>query len=83
MKCSSCRVKGQKSKLSYRHAELEAVKVKKKITGNVQAYSLFSLSSLFSGKVKVFKSCLTLCNPMDCSLSGSSVHEILQARILE
>ena len=25
---------------------------------------------------------LTLCNPMDCSLSGSSVHGILQARIL-
>ena len=27
--------------------------------------------------------CLTLCDPMDCSLSGSSVHGILQARILE
>ena len=27
--------------------------------------------------------CLTLCNPMDCSLPGSSVHEILQARIVE
>ena len=25
----------------------------------------------------------TLCKPMDCSLSGSSVHGILQARILE
>ena len=25
----------------------------------------------------------TLCNPMDCSLPGSSVHGILQARILE
>ena len=32
--------------------------------------------------VKV-KSCLTLWDPMDCSLPGSSVHEILQARILE
>ena len=29
------------------------------------------------------QSCLTLCNPMDCSPPGSSVHEILQARILE
>ena len=29
------------------------------------------------------QSCPTLCNPMDCSLSGSSVHGILQARILE
>ena len=34
-------------------------------------------------KVKVAQLCLTLCNPMDCSLLGSSVHGILQARILE
>ena len=27
--------------------------------------------------------CLTLCDPMDCSLLGSSVLGILQARILE
>ena len=27
--------------------------------------------------------CLTRCNPKDCSLPGSSVHGILQARILE
>ena len=27
--------------------------------------------------------CPTLCNPMDCSPPGSSVHEIFQARILE
>ena len=31
----------------------------------------------------VTQSCPTLCNPMDCSPSGSSVHGILQARILE
>ena len=30
-----------------------------------------------------FQSCPTLCNPMDCSLPGSPVHGILQARILE
>ena len=29
------------------------------------------------------QSCLTLCHPMDCSPPDSSVHEILQARILE
>ena len=29
------------------------------------------------------QSCLTLCNPMDCSPLGSSVHGILQARALE
>ena len=27
--------------------------------------------------------CLTLCDPMDCSLPGSSFHGIFQARILE
>ena len=31
----------------------------------------------------VTQSCLTLCNPTDCSPSGSSVHGILQARVLE
>ena len=32
---------------------------------------------------EVAQSCLTLCDPMDCSLPGSSLHGILQARILE
>ena len=27
--------------------------------------------------------CLTLCDPMDCTLPGSSIHEIFQARVLE
>ena len=31
----------------------------------------------------VGKLCLTLCDPMDCSLASSSVHGIFQARILE
>ena len=31
----------------------------------------------------IAQSCLTFCDPMDCSLPGSSVHGILQARILE
>ena len=31
----------------------------------------------------VTQSCLALCNSMDCSPPGSSVHGILQARILE
>ena len=32
---------------------------------------------------EVAQSCLTLCDPIDCSLPGSSVHGILQARALE
>ena len=37
----------------------------------------------YLGCCLVANSCLTLCDPMDCSLPGSSVHRILQARILE
>ena len=32
---------------------------------------------------EVVQSCRTLCDPMDCSLGGSSVHGIFQARVLE
>ena len=42
-------------------------------------YSLFSTY----GYSEVAQSCLTLCDPMDCSLPGSSVHGIFQARVLE
>ena len=35
------------------------------------------------GIVLTAQSCLNLCYPMDCSPPGFSVHEILQARILE
>ena len=34
-------------------------------------------------KVLVTRLCLTLCDTMDCSPPGSSVHGILQAKILE
>ena len=34
-------------------------------------------------QVLVTQSCPNLCNPLDCNLLGSSVHGILQARILE
>ena len=32
---------------------------------------------------KLLQSCPTLCDPMDCSLPGSSVHVVCQARVLE
>ena len=32
---------------------------------------------------KSLQSCLTLCNPMDCNLPGSSDHGIFHARVLE
>ena len=33
--------------------------------------------------IEVTQSCPTLCDPMDCSLPGSSIHEIFQATVLE
>ena len=44
---------------------------------------LFGNESVASCSVcaKLLQSCPTLCDPMDCSLPGSSVHGILQARI--
>ena len=32
---------------------------------------------------EVAQSCPTLCDPMDCSLPGSSIHGVFQARVLE
>ena len=32
---------------------------------------------------EVTQSCLTLCNPLDCSLPGFSIHGTFQARVLE
>ena len=50
-----------------------------------QCGSLPASATLLSMSVcaKSLQSCLALCDLMDCSLPGSSVHGILQARILE
>ena len=42
-----------------------------------------SVRSQVTSNSEVAQSCPTLCDPMDCSLSGSSVHGIFQARVLE
>ena len=46
---------------------------------------MLKISCLFNSKVKVLVAqlCLTLCDPVGCSLPGSSLHGILQARILK
>ena len=44
---------------------------------------VFSLIAMVCVCVLVARLCPTLCDPMDCSPPGSSVLEILQARILE
>ena len=43
----------------------------------------FSVNKILPwGQKKLLTKCPTLCDPMDCSLPGSSVHGIFQARIL-
>ena len=41
------------------------------------------LKDIYMMRARSLYSCPTLCNPMDYSPPGSSVHAILQARILE
>ena len=44
---------------------------------------VFPVSPALAGGFFITESCPTLCDPVDCSPPGSSVHGILQARILE
>ena len=39
--------------------------------------------TLLAAAAKSLQSCPTLCDPMDCSLPGSSIHGTFQARVLE
>ena len=52
---------------------------------NVELTYIFPKQDKIEKKVKVLviQSCVSLFDPMDCSASGSSVHGISQARILE
>ena len=50
-------------------------------TGMIDTFDINSLWRWW--KVKITQSCPTVCDHTDCSLPGSSVHGILQARILE
>ena len=53
----------------------------RQVSGQRARVLLFNFA--LESESEVTQSCLTLCNPMDCSLPGSSVHGILQARILK
>ena len=61
----------------------------KKQNGNWAEWHHNNNRWLLSGTVRYMCVCVsrsviqTLCDPVDCSLSGSSIHGILQARVLE
>ena len=46
-------------------------------------FILFDLWLSWNSHISSVQSRPTLCNPMDCSLPGSSIHGIFQARVLE
>ena len=49
----------------------------------LEVWSFNALLDEVCVSAKSLQSYPTLCNPMDCSFPGSSVHGILQAKILE
>ena len=53
------------------------------ILSQTSARSTSSFTGALCVHAKSLQSCLTLCEPVDCSPPGPSVHRILQARILE
>ena len=65
------------------HSFVSLAMVFRKDLLNFLAYINAYIWSLKESESEVAQSCLTLCDPVDCSLPGSSVHGILQARILE
>ena len=62
-----------------RSAGLEETQAGIKIAGR----NINNLRYADAAAAKSLQSCPTLCDPMDCSLPGFSVHGILQARTLE
>ena len=49
----------------------------------MDCYPVFFPQRMKLTKSEVTQSCLTLCDPMDCSLPGSSIHGIFQVSVLE
>ena len=71
--------------ISFRMDWLDLLAVQGTLKSLLQHHS--SKASIFNAAAaaaaKSLPSCLTLCNPLDCSLPGFSVHGIFQARVLE
>ena len=58
-------------------------RIKVEVDSHFQAVFLLLLFLLSCVLCSVTQSCLTLCDPMDCSLPGPSVHGVFQTRMLE
>ena len=80
----NCRSKRMLAIKRCKHFELGGDKKRKVCNYGVKG-TIFSIwfCNVERKESEVTQSCPTLCNPMDCSLAGSSIHGIFQARILE
>ena len=65
--------------ISFRMDWLDLLAVQGTLNSILQHHS----SDTMKSESEVTQLCLTLCDPMDCSLPGFSVHGIFQARVLE
>ena len=64
--------------------QLSGMMILKKKKKNTEVGCHFLLQCMkVKSESEVAQSCLSLSYPMDCSLSGSSIHGIFQARVLE
>ena len=54
----------------------------RKASGPVQSSLVYLVTVCACVRAESLQSCLILCDPMNCSPPGSSVHRILQVRIL-
>ena len=71
---------GTKLKSTWMSYLFNIIKGKMDTLSSCKTFPIFHVSY---GLCSVTQSCPTLCDPMDCSPPGSSVHGILPARILE
>ena len=69
--------------LTHMHAVSRSIHITVASTVSFSLWLIFQCVYVLKVKVLVAQSCLTLCNSMDYSWIGSSVHGILQARILQ
>ena len=61
----------------------QRIEISKAQTLSSRELKMYILMLTLESESEVAQSCPAVCNTMDCSLPGSSVHGILQARVLE
>ena len=62
---------------------INCISIKPKKSLHIKKSIVFLYTAAAAAAAKSLQSCPTLCDPMDCSLPGSSIHGIFQARALE